>query len=206
MRTVPPRMPSQSSSSVSTWSVVRTSLTVPPTSAARLVAVGVALRARAGRDAGSSAAAARDGSRGTRPRPPGPTRRARRGRATRAISAIAALGVGQVVDEERAERDVERAVIERQRFGVGAHEVDVGVAAARFGEHALGEVDAGDARAARGRRGGQRSRAAADVEHAHPGTDRGGVEQRLDRERGRARHQRVVRAGAGAPAVAPRTP
>ena len=95
-----------------------------------------------------------------------------------------------------------RAVLERQVLGVGVQELDLRVGAARLREHALGEVDAGDQRAARGRgRRGQRARPAADVEHPHARADLRRVEQRLDRERRRARHQRAVGAGASAPAV-----
>ena len=75
----------------------------------------------------------------------------------------------EVVDDERAERDVEDTVLERQVLGVGVQERDVRMAAACLGEHALGEVDAGDDRSARGGGRGERARAAADVEHAHAG-------------------------------------
>jgi hypothetical protein len=107
----------------------------------------------------------------------------------------------QVVDHERAERDVEGAVGERQVLGVAVDELDLRMAPAGLGEHAVGEIDAGDERSTRASRRSQRAEPAADVEHAHARCHAGGVEQRLDGERRRARHQRVVGARTSAPAL-----
>ena len=175
---------------------------MPPISAASARGVGEALLVGAGRGGrGEVRRRARRAGRGSRPRPRAPHRQrdaaARRGPAR----PRPARGAGRWLTMNAPSATSKRAVVERQVLGVGVHELDLRVAAARLREHALGEVDAGDARAARGRGGGERARPAADVEHAHARADLRRVEQRLDRERGRARHQRAVGAGAGAPAV-----
>ena len=152
MRTVPPRMPSQSASSESTSSVVRISRPSPPTSAASAVGRGVALAVRAFGDAAEALGGA-GGQREERDLVLGPPGGEGDGARDPLELGDRAFGVGQVVDEERAEREVERVVGERQVLRVGVHELDVRMPPAGLGEHAVGEVDAGrDARRARPRR------------------------------------------------------
>ena len=203
MRTVPPRMPSQSSSSVSTWSVVRTSLTVPPTSAARRVAVGVAL-ARSGRPGCPGRVARRRGTaaRGTRPRPPDPRRRARRGRRRAASRRSRVSASGRWLTRNAPSATSNAPSANGSASASARTNSTLRVAAARFGEHALGEVDAGDVarrappprRTARPGRSRRRARACPAARAA--ASSNGSIASR-----GRARHQRVVGAGAGAPAA-----
>ena len=65
------------------------------------------------------------------------------------------------------------------------------MAAPRGPDHPLGEVGAGGLGAARRCGGRQVAEPTADVEHPHAGGHAGGVEQRLDRLRGRAADERV---------------
>ena len=198
---MPPRMPSQSASSDATCSVGRSSVTDPPISSASASASAKRCSSGPGGAVEAKPSAARVGSPKIATSSCGPHIASATRRATRASSAAARSGLREVVDDERAERDVEGAVVERQLLGVGVQELDVRVGAARVLEHALGEVDAGHVRAPRRGRRGQRTRPAADVEHTHARPDLRRVQQRLDRERRRARHQRAVGPRAGAPAV-----
>ena len=209
MRTVPPRMPSHSSSSESTRSVA-CGLAGDVGAAEQRGERGrvrVALRVRARGDGGVELAP---------PRGRAATRNATSSSGPHAASATwrgdprhlsgRGLGVGQVVDEEGAERDVERAVRERQRFGVGADELDRRMPPPRLGEHPLGEIDAGHPRAARGRGRGERAEPAADVEHAHPRPDvapRRAAARSRPRSRAPSARRRCRRARSSR---APRTP
>ena len=148
-------------------------MTVPPISRASAPASVKRCASGPGGTVAPRSRAARGGqAEECRPRPPGPHIASATRRATRAQLGGGALGVREVVDDERAERDVERAVGERQGLGVGVQELDLRVAAARLGQHARGEVGAGDRRPARGRGGGERPEPAADVEHRHARPDR----------------------------------
>ncbi len=108
--------------------------------------------------------------------------------------ARARRGVAHEREHERAQRDVERAVLERQLLGDADAHVGARVALAAGVGELLGGVDRGDVVGADAGRqlARQPARAAADVERAHAGDDPGGVGE-LDRQlRDVAAHEAVV--------------
>ena len=72
------------------------------------------------------------------------------GRSTRWTSASDSIRPGKVVHAEVDGHGIEAGVWERQRFGVGLTELDVGIADCRRGHHRRREVGANDAGAALG--------------------------------------------------------
>jgi hypothetical protein len=94
---------------------------------------------------------------------------------------------------------VEASVRIGQRLGVALGKFDARLRGARNGQHGGGEINAGDARAARGGRAGHDPRPAAHVEHARVRANARGLEQRLDESARRRRERRAVIRGDALP-------
>ncbi len=98
------------------------------------------------------------------------------------------------MDDELSDRRVERAVLERQLLGSRLPDVDAGMTRERSGDEALRWIDGRDPVRPEppNELSGERSRAAADVEHAPARADAGKVGELRREERRVPAHEPVV--------------
>jgi hypothetical protein len=102
------------------------------------------------------------------------------------------LRASEVVYHEVPDHGIERAVGERESFGVSLAKIESRMKPAGERNHRLGDVDSNDRRAAFGGSGGHIAGTCGDVQHAHTGTDVDRVEQRLDEPTGDLAEEVVV--------------
>ncbi len=81
------------------------------------------------------------------------------------------LGAADVQQREVRDHGIERPIRKRQRLGVAAAELELGMEPACEREHPLGDVDPDDRRTPFGGRGGHVARSRGHVQHAGAGTD-----------------------------------
>ena len=94
-----------------------------------------------------------------------------------------ALRASEMEQQEVRDQRVEARGLERERFGAAGAEFELWTEPARQREHALGNIDTDDGRAALGSHAGDVAGTTGDIEHAGVATDGGGIQQWRDEPR-----------------------